>query len=71
MPAIARMGVIYLAVTVSMLARPALRQIDVPAVAADADDTMQPVLAAGHNSGRCRPSTLPADAHRPPDGQHA
>jgi hypothetical protein len=55
----------------AMFARPALRQMDIPAVAADAADTMQPVLAAGPNSDRCRPSTLHADAHRPPDGQHA
>jgi len=59
------MGVTCLAVTASMLARPALRQIDGPAVAADAADTMQPVLAAGPDSGRCRPSTLPADARLP------
>jgi len=68
-PAIAGMTVIYLAVTASIFARPVLRQMYFPTTPPDAADTMQSVVAARSNSGRCRAATRSADAHGIPDGQ--
>jgi hypothetical protein len=67
----AGMGVIYLAVTASMFARPVLRQMDAPAAPPEAADAMRSVLAAGPRSGRCWAAAQPAQDTGHPDSQHA
>jgi hypothetical protein len=67
----AGMGVIYLAVTASMFARPDSIQMDVLAAPPEAADAMRSVLAAGPRSGRCWAAAQPAHDTGHPDSQHA
>jgi hypothetical protein len=65
------MGVIYLAVTANMFARPVLRQMDALAAPPEAVGAMRSVLAAGPWSGRCWAAAQPAQDTGRPDREHA
>jgi hypothetical protein len=67
----AGMGVIYLAVTANMFARPELGQMDAPAAPPEAAGAMRSVLAAGPRSGRCWAAAQPAQDTGHPDSEHA